>query len=156
MEKPQTLSKRKFNINDGELYVILVTIDGFEYGFVKEGKGKPIIGSDATNSKTFKALSTAQSAAARVLDTGGYKYRIVTVKEVFEPAYRVGLDVKQFFAGTIPPRIIYNQEWIEKGAEQPDVYRDKDKAKEVLEKYKLTVLTYHHSRIMELKYITIK
>lgn len=101
--------------------------------------------------KTFQTQKALEQTIKTVLAPNGYNFTVFQVKDLFEPRYFIAFKDNVVQA----PYIRNYQSWYIKGENPVNTYLDRIQAQDVLDKYKVELLQYHHSKIMELKYITL-
>ena len=119
--------------------------------FTRDYKGKPVISHDFNKCKTFKNINSLDRTIKNILEPNGYTYTIYQVKDLFEPRYFVRLKDPGLLINITPPILTCYRSWYLKNNEFSDTYVDREKAQEVLDKYKLTLLQFYHNKIIELK-----
>lgn len=101
--------------------------------------------------KTFQTQKTLEQTIKTVLAPNGYNFTIFQVKDLFEPRYFITYKHNLVQA----PFIRNYQGWYIKGENPVNTYLDRIQAQEVLDKYKVQLLQYYHSKIIDLKNIIL-
>lgn len=101
--------------------------------------------------KTFQTQKTLEQTIKTVLAPNGYNFTVFQVKDLFEPRYFITYKYNLVQA----PFIRNYQSWYIKGENPVNTYLDRIQAQGILDNYKVQLLQYYHSKILDLKNITL-
>jgi hypothetical protein len=147
----QILEQRPFSLADGDRYLLVIHRDGKNQVYTRKYQNKPVMSPEFKEAKTFQTQKALEQTIKTVLAPNGYNFTVFQVKDLFEPRYFIAFKDNVVQA----PYIRNYQSWYIKGENPVNTYLDRIQAQDVLDKYKVELLQYHHSKIMELKYITL-
>jgi hypothetical protein len=147
----QILEQRPFNLADGDRYLLVIHRDGKNQVYTRKYQNKPVMSPEFKEAKTFQTQKTLEQTIKTVLAPNGYDFTVFQVKELFEPRYYI--TYKHNLVQT--PYIRNYQGWYIKGENPVNTYLDRIQAQEVLDRYKVQLLQYHHSKIIDLKNIIL-
>ena len=138
----EILSKRPFNINDGERYLILVEKDNILQTLIKTYKNNNFYTSILKDGKTFKTLEIAQEFAEKHLPI---TYELIKINSFFEPRYYVKFKDKTIIS---EPTIITKIIWHPINEREINCFKNYDIAQIQLNKYRTNLISYYHNQIM--------
>ena len=151
MTNNQILEQRHFNLADGERYLLVIHRDGKNQVYTRKYQNKPVMSPEFKEAKTFQTQKALDQTIKTVLAPNGYNFTVFQVKDLFEPRYYIVYKDNTLQT----PYIRFYRSWYIKGENPVNTYLDRIQAQEILDQYKVQLIQYHHSKIMELKYLNI-